>query len=44
MQKMAQQAAGTKCPLKDEGLVAGWRQVRKQEGNGDVPIQEEGEQ
>lgn len=41
---MAQQAAGTKCPLKDEGLAVGWQQVRKQEGNRDVLIQEEGKQ
>lgn len=40
---MAQQAEGTKCPLKDEELVAGWQQARKQEVNREVPIQEEGE-
>lgn len=44
VQQMVQQAEGAKCPLKNEELVAGWRQAQKQEQNGAVPIQEEGEQ
>lgn len=41
---MAQQAAGTKYPLKVEGLEAGWRQARKQERRRGVPNREEGAQ
>lgn len=37
---MAQLVAWTKCPQKDLGLVAEWRQERKQ----GVPIREAGEQ
>lgn len=45
VQQMAQQAAGTKRPLKVEGLEAGWQQTRKQERRRrGVPDREEGAQ